>query len=130
MTARARLDADRTAEPLTRIEHHPPHGGCVSPYMPLVNPEYVDETGKRTPLSAPAEASPALTPSEVALAKVLAAWEDWPGAGGAMNPVDHAMRAVGSAINDYGMVSVEQEGLVLSDKGSALLDRARKAGVL
>ncbi len=57
MTARARLDADRTAEPLTRIEHHPPHGGCISPYMPLVNPEYVDENGKRTPLGAPVAAA-------------------------------------------------------------------------
>ncbi len=58
MTARARLDADRTAEPLTRIEHHPPHGGCIGPYMPLVNPEYVDENGKRTPLSAPVGEAP------------------------------------------------------------------------
>lgn len=71
MTARARLDADRTAEPLTRIEHHPPHGGCISPYMPLVNPEYVDENGKRTPLNARAEAPPSLAPSEVAFAKIV-----------------------------------------------------------
>lgn len=48
----ARLDADRTAQPLTRIVHHPPHGGCLSPYMPLVNPEYEDENGKRTALTA------------------------------------------------------------------------------
>ena len=71
MTARARLDADRTAEPLTRIEHHPPHGGCISPYMPLVNPEYVDENGKRTPLSAPAETPPTLAPSGVAPTKIV-----------------------------------------------------------
>lgn len=62
MTARARLDADRTARPLTRIEHHPPHGGCISPYMPLVNPEYVDENGKRMALIEPAEKAPAPLP--------------------------------------------------------------------
>ena len=58
----ARLDADRTAVPLTRIEHHPPHGGCISPYMPLVNQEYVDADGKRPPLSAPEPSSPVLLP--------------------------------------------------------------------
>lgn len=59
----ARLDADRTAEPLTSIVHHPPHGGCIGPYMPLVNPEHVDADGKRTPLTTPADpASPILLP--------------------------------------------------------------------
>ena len=129
MTARARLDADRTAEPLTRIEHHPPHGGCVSPYMPLVAPEYVGANGERVPLISPAEAPPDLAPSEVALAKMLAAYLEWYAAEksrytGDDESVDH----MGGALEDEGMLDYPKKGA--SEKGRALLDRARKAGVL
>lgn len=44
---KARLDADRTAEPLTRIVHHPKRGDCIGPAIPLVRPQYEDENGKR-----------------------------------------------------------------------------------
>ena len=50
-TKPARLDADRTAEPLTSIVHHPHVGDCVGPAMPLHNPEHVAEDGTRTPLA-------------------------------------------------------------------------------
>ena len=62
MTARARLDANRTAQPLTRIVHHPPRNACLGPHMPLMNPEYEDESGKRTALTEPAEKAPAPLP--------------------------------------------------------------------
>lgn len=58
----ARLDADRTAQPLTRIVHHPPHGACIGPHMPLVNPEYEDENGKRTALTGPTGKAPIVLP--------------------------------------------------------------------
>jgi len=48
--ARARLDADGTAKPLTRIIHHPPVGVCVGPGTTLIQPEYEDAAGKRTPI--------------------------------------------------------------------------------
>ena len=47
---RARLDADKTAKPKTRIIHHPDIGKLVGPSIPLVHPEYEDENGKRIPL--------------------------------------------------------------------------------
>lgn len=46
----ARLDADRTAVPISRIVHHPPAGACVGPGSRLVQPEYEDDKGVRTPL--------------------------------------------------------------------------------
>jgi hypothetical protein len=49
-TEKARLDADGTAQPKTRIVHHPPENGCVGPGTPLHNPEYEDESGVRAPL--------------------------------------------------------------------------------
>lgn len=208
MTARARLDADRTAEPLTRIEHHPPRGGCIGPYMPLVNPEYVDENGKRTPLSGqllttsevalaksdrpfpmpgttwrwlgdgqydPRPSGPHtvaslrwargetevvfvdessasvqhlmgaaawenvpmvhdLTTSEVALAKVLAAWEEWAPPEGDYTDADVAPTAldgVTDALDAAGLVECNEEPFYVPNAaGRALLDRARKAGVL
>jgi hypothetical protein len=47
---KARLDADGTAKPLTRIVHHPPKDARVGPGIPLHAPEHEDEHGKRTPL--------------------------------------------------------------------------------
>lgn len=50
-TAKARLDADRTAKPKTRIIHHPRAGKLVWPGMGLARPELEEiETGKRTPI--------------------------------------------------------------------------------
>jgi len=46
----ARLDADGTAQPLTRIISHPPVNWCVGPGTRLVQPEYEDQSGKRIPL--------------------------------------------------------------------------------
>lgn len=121
--ARARLDADRTAVPLTSIVHHPPHGGCISPYMPLVNPEYVGADGERVPLSAVA-APPALTPSEVALAKMLAAYLEWYAADkGRYTDDDESVDHMGGALEDEGMLDYPKKGA--SEKGAALLDRAR-----
>jgi hypothetical protein len=120
----ARLDADKTAQPLTRIVHHPPRGGCISPRMPLVAPEYEDENGKRTPLTVPVVEHD-LTPSEVALAKVLAAWDDWKGERG---PDD--VFAMVCEIHDALARGAWTDLARLSDKGRALLDRARRARVL
>lgn len=120
----ARLDADRTAQPLTRIVHHPPREGCIGPYMPLVAPEYEDEHGKRTPLDAPATAPHDLTDSEVALARIFAAWDAW----GVEDdgPVAAALFEVGPLLHRHGWAI----GRHLSPQAAALLDRARKAGVL
>lgn len=49
-TAAARLDADRTAKPLTRIISHPPVTWCVGPGTRLIDPEYEDAEGKRHPI--------------------------------------------------------------------------------
>lgn len=49
-TKKARLDADRTAKPLTRIVGHPNRDHCVGPMIPPVRPEYEAEDGTRTPL--------------------------------------------------------------------------------
>ncbi len=48
---KARLDVDGTAEPKTRIVHHPNREHCLGPGTKLSKPEYEDESGKRTPLS-------------------------------------------------------------------------------
>jgi hypothetical protein len=64
-----------------------------------------------------------LTPSEVALAKMLAAWEEWPG------DLDHhreTLLAIGAALEKRALIAEGQP----SEDGRALLDRARKAGVL
>lgn len=48
---RARLDADGTASPKTRIIHHPNPEHCIGPHTPLSRPELEDvETGDRIPL--------------------------------------------------------------------------------
>ena len=52
-TAAARLDADRSAKPLTRIISHPPETWCVGPGTRLIDPEYEDAGGKRHPITAP-----------------------------------------------------------------------------
>lgn len=49
-TVPARLDADGSAKPLTRIVHHPKEGGRIGPGMVLINPEYETEEGERIPL--------------------------------------------------------------------------------
>lgn len=51
-SAKARLDADKTAKPKTRIVHHPPPGKLAGPGIPPVDPELEDvATGARTPLT-------------------------------------------------------------------------------
>lgn len=61
-----------------------------------------------------------LTPSEVALAKVLVAWESWTGlAEGPWKSVVHVLLNAGLTT-----------GASLTAQGQELLDRARKAGVL
>jgi len=47
---KARLDADGTAKPKTRIVSHPKRDHCVGPGMKLRRPEYEAEDGTRTPL--------------------------------------------------------------------------------
>lgn len=64
-----------------------------------------------------------LTPSEVALARVLGAWEAWPGI---LDGAGLAMETLGQALHAHGMV----DGGEPSAEGAALLDRARRAGVL
>lgn len=49
-TKPARLDADRTAKPLTRIVQHVRPGDAVGPGRPLHEPEHEAEDGTRTPL--------------------------------------------------------------------------------
>lgn len=53
LPAPARLDADRTAKPLTKIVHHPIGGdnACQGPGIPLRLPELEDSDGNRTPIS-------------------------------------------------------------------------------
>lgn len=48
--AKARLDADGTAKPKTRIVHHPNRDHCVGPGMKLNRPEFEAEDGTRIPL--------------------------------------------------------------------------------
>ncbi len=65
-----------------------------------------------------------LTPSEVALARVLAAWEAWPG-----DPTNAPMSRI---IWGVGKVLIDADLWrgALTTKGLTLLVRARKAGVL
>ena len=65
-----------------------------------------------------------LTPSEVALAKTLAAWVEWPAEDG--SDPSEATATVGSELPAYGLVDSGGH----SAEGRTLLDRARKAGVL
>ena len=51
-TEPARLDADGTAVPKTKIIHHPNPDNCMSPGMPLHNPELQLENGERILLTA------------------------------------------------------------------------------
>lgn len=50
-TRRARLDADRTAKPLSRIVSHPPRAWCSGPGTILVDPEYELPDGVRLALT-------------------------------------------------------------------------------
>jgi hypothetical protein len=68
-----------------------------------------------------------LTPSEVALAKMLAAWDEWRPS--VADPEDDAMRMlddIGDIFDRFGMTRSPR----LADDARDLLDRARKAGVL
>lgn len=72
-----------------------------------------------------------LTPSEVVLAKFLAAWEEWPGWEGNGDDIDEIANAVahiGDVLAGCGLVTTME--LDRTEKSRALLDRARKAGVL
>ena len=55
---RARLDAEGTAQPLTRIVSHPQRDWCLGPGMAMVEPEYEDQHGHRTPLTPSSPSSP------------------------------------------------------------------------
>ena len=69
-----------------------------------------------------------LTPSEVALARMLDAWEAWPGriAEGRDTGPTLAMVELHEVLYRHGLISPG----ALTEDGDALLDRARKAGVL
>jgi len=67
---------------------------------------------------------PPLTPSEVAPSKVLAAWVEWPPC--ADDAGSTAMHAVHASLFAHELVDVDEP----TPTGAALLDRARKAGVL
>lgn len=73
-----------------------------------------------------------LTPSEVALAKILAAYTAWDPTEADEHETPHTMAAVdavGDAIEAF--LEPDAEGVYVANaKGRALLDRARKAGVL
>ena len=64
-----------------------------------------------------------LTPSEVALSKVLRAWEEWPGD---PDTYSEKLHDIGVSLNRLDLLS----GGEPNEAGRALLDRARKAGVL
>lgn len=66
-----------------------------------------------------------LTPSEVALARVLAAWEAWPGRKGS-DDADLIMTLLHEALYTKGLITPGS----LATKGYLLIERARKAGVL
>lgn len=69
-----------------------------------------------------------LTPSEVALARALAAWVEWASAGKPENDdaIGWSLRGIEKSLFIFGFV----RGNEPSVSGAALLDRARKAGVL
>jgi len=72
-----------------------------------------------------------LTPSEVALAKIVAAWEEWPGWEGNGDDIDEIANAVahiGEVLAGCGLATTTE--FDRTEKSRALLDRARKAGVL
>lgn len=72
----------------------------------------------------------ALTPSEIALAKVLAAWVEWPGIWGETGPGDDSMSTIARALYTDGLIEEGDRCAQLSERARALIDRARKAGVL
>lgn len=72
----------------------------------------------------------ALTPSDVALAKVLAAWEAWPGDRRDASAEAESLRDIGELMKARGYARWTGIECVLTDAGRALLDRARKTGVL
>ena len=90
----------------------------------LAAPPYHEDTCKRR--TAPHD----LTPSQVAVAKVLDAWETWPGKVLEEDrPIEQALlMQLGDALRALRFVEIGNE--CLTDEGHALLARARKAGVL
>jgi hypothetical protein len=70
-----------------------------------------------------------LTPSEVALAKIVAAWEAWREVGN-LRHGGQSMIAIESTLIALGYVLPGSREMVLTTAGVALLDRARKAGIL
>lgn len=68
-----------------------------------------------------------LTPSEIALARVLVAWEEWP-----KSP--EARRMAGGSMMVVIALELGLDGWIegggFTEKGRTLLDRARKAGVV
>ena len=75
-------------------------------------------------------APPALTPSEVALAKVLAAWEAHRFCEDEGVSAARVIDRITDVLCECGMVDARGPGRRLDPDARALLDRARKAGVL
>lgn len=70
-----------------------------------------------------------LTPSEIALARVLAAWEAWAPEDGD-NDASDALDNVTDALDDAGLIDVSVEPFVLNARARNMIARARKAGAL
>ena len=69
-----------------------------------------------------------LTHSEIALSKVLGSWRVWPGASKTVrSEADDLMLAIGDRLIEICLVDEEYR---FTEKGRALLDCARKAGVV
>ena len=77
---------------------------------------------------APSPLAHSLTPSEVALAKVLSAWVEWASAGKPENDdaIGWALRIIEKGLFIFGFVHGNEPHAA----GAALLDKARRAGVL
>ena len=69
--------------------------------------------------------TPTLTPSDVTLSKMLAAYDEW--TGGEDNQSADILGELSEVMVERGLLDIER---ALTLDGAALLDRARKAGVL
>jgi hypothetical protein len=67
-----------------------------------------------------------LAPSEIALAKVLSAWDEWPDRGIEVDEARDTLLRLTPVLDEDDWVEVGR----LSAKGRDLVERARKAGVL
>lgn len=69
-----------------------------------------------------------LTPDEVGIVKIIAAWVEWPGQGSVATEASEAMVAVGASPELSPWLDFARSEP--TSRGAALLDRARKAGVV